>query len=177
MKLIILDRDGVINYDSENYIRSPEDWIPIPGSLEAIARLTKANYYVVVATNQAGVGRGYYDESVLQKIHEKMQKAVTAAGGKIDGIFFCPHHPDDQCACRKPKPGLLFEIARQLKVELTGVPLVGDSLRDIQAAQAVGCDPILVKTGNGLSTLANHADLPGVKVFEDLAAVANALTK
>ena len=175
MKLIILDRDGVINYDSDDYIKSPEEWSPIPGSLEAIARLTRAGYRIVVATNQSGVGRGLYDLETLQRINDKMNHAVAAEGGAIEAIFFCPHTPEDHCDCRKPKPGLLRDIAASLQVDLKGVPAIGDSLRDIQAAQAVGARPILVRTGKGEGTVVRGEGLAGVPVYPDLAAAVDAL--
>jgi D-glycero-D-manno-heptose 1,7-bisphosphate phosphatase len=154
MKLIILDRDGVINYDSADYIKSPAEWKPIPGSLEAIARLNQAGYHVVVATNQSGIGRGLFDVATLNAIHEKMHKALGLAGGRIDAVFFCPHTQDTDCDCRKPKPGLLEDIAHRFNTELTGVPVIGDSLRDLQAAAAVGAQPVLVLTGKGERTVA-----------------------
>lgn len=175
MKLIILDRDGVINYDSDEYIKSPDEWAPIPGSLEAIARLNRAGYTVVVATNQSGVGQGLFDLNTLQKIHEKMQQEVARVGGKIDEIFFCPHTPGDHCDCRKPKPGLLLEIAKKFHHDLKNVPAVGDSLRDIEAAQAVGAQPVLVRTGKG-EAVAKSGKLPaGVEVHDDLAAFVDVL--
>lgn len=177
MKLIILDRDGVINEDSDDYIKSPEEWVPIPGSLQAIARLTQAGYRIVVASNQSGLARGLFDRDTLQRIHDKMHRAVSATGGAIEAIFFCPHGPDDGCECRKPKPGLLREIAVNLQVDLRGVPAVGDSLRDIQAAQAVGARPILVRTGKGASAVAEGKGLAGVEVYADLAAAADALLR
>jgi D-glycero-D-manno-heptose 1,7-bisphosphate phosphatase len=171
MKLVILDRDGVINYDSEAYIKSPDEWHPIPGSLEAIARLNQAGYRIAVATNQSGVGRGYYDLAMLARIHQKMNDALTEVGGKIEAIFFCPHTPEMACECRKPKPGLLFQIAKYFQIELKGIPAVGDSLRDIQAARAVAARPILVKTGN------KDAFLEKVEIYPDLASVADSLIK
>ena len=177
MKLIILDRDGVINYDSDDYIKSPEEWSPIPGSLEAIARLTRAGYRIVVATNQSGVGRGLYDLETLQRINDKMNHAVAAEGGAIEAIFFCPHTPEDHCDCRKPKPGLLRDIAASLQVDLKGVPAIGDSLRDIQAAQAVGARPILVRTGKGEKTAVRGEGLAGVAIYVDLAAATDALLR
>jgi D-glycero-D-manno-heptose 1,7-bisphosphate phosphatase len=176
MKLIILDRDGVINYDSAQFIKSPEEWRPIEGSLDAIARLNQAGYRVVVATNQSGVGRGLFDMDTLNAIHEKMIKAVTQAGGRIEGIFYCPHAADSTCNCRKPRPGMLEEISRRFNVDLRGQPTVGDSLRDIQAGLAVGCVPYLVRTGKGEKT-ASSPDLPeGTAIFPNLAAVVTHLT-
>jgi D-glycero-D-manno-heptose 1,7-bisphosphate phosphatase len=174
MKLIILDRDGVINEDSGNFIKSPEEWIPITGSLEAIARLTLAGYLVVVATNQSGIARGLFDIQTLNRIHQKMHQLTQEAGGVIQAVFFCPDvdmaNPD-----RKPNPGMLKKIAQRLKISLKGVPVVGDSLRDLQSAQAVGARPILVLTGNGRNTLDNDIDLNAVQVFDDLSAVVDAL--
>ncbi|MGB9428441.1 MAG: D-glycero-beta-D-manno-heptose 1,7-bisphosphate 7-phosphatase [Gammaproteobacteria bacterium] len=172
MRLVVLDRDGVINYDSDAYIKSPEEWIPIPGSLDAIARLHRAGFTVVVATNQAGVGRGLFDLATLEAIHHKMRTAVEQAGGKLDSIFVCPHAPWDNCDCRKPKPGLLKQIAERFHISLQGVPVIGDSLRDIEAAESVGARPLLVRSGYGEKTLAN-LDVPRrVEVFADLAAAA-----
>jgi D-glycero-D-manno-heptose 1,7-bisphosphate phosphatase len=170
MKLVILDRDGVINFDSPNYIKSPAEWKAIPGSPEAIARLNQAGYRVVVATNQSGVGRQLFDMDTLNAIHEKMHKTVAAAGGRIDAIFFCPHPADSSCDCRKPKPGMFERIAACYNIDLTSVPAVGDSLRDLQAAAAAGALPMLVLTGKGEKTLAD-GDLPeDTLVFKDLAA-------
>ena len=172
MKLIILDRDGTINHDSDQYIKSPAEWKPIPGSLVAIARLTQGGWRVVVATNQAGISRGLFDMSTLNAIHSEMHRAVGQAGGRIDAIFFCPHAADTNCQCRKPKPGLLLEIAARFGVELEGVPMVGDSLRDVGAAAAAGAQPWLVLTGNGRKTR-DAGGLPkGTEIFADLAAVA-----
>ena len=176
MKLIILDRDGVINHDSAQFIKSPEEWKPIPGSLEAIARLNQWGYRVVVATNQSGVGRGLFEMDTLNAIHEKMVKACANVGARIDAIFFCPHPADSTCECRKPKPGLLREIAARYNTDLTGVPTVGDSLRDLQAGVAVGCKPYLVLTGKGSKTQQEEGLPPDTTVFADLAAVAAHLT-
>ncbi len=175
MRLIILDRDGVINEDSDDFIKSPREWQPIPGSLDAIARLTQADYRVVVATNQSGVARGLFDLETLMQIHAKMERLVSDAGGRIEAVFFCPHGPDEGCDCRKPKPGMFIDIGRRLMVDLDGVPAVGDSLRDLQAANAAGATPMLVRTGKGLRTLARPETIVGVKVFDDLAAVADQL--
>jgi D-glycero-D-manno-heptose 1,7-bisphosphate phosphatase len=170
MKLIILDRDGVINRDSEDYIKTSEEWIPLPGSLEAIARLNHAGYRVVVATNQSGLGRRLLDMEALNRIHEKMHRLVYEAGGSIDAIFFCPD-TDDANYYRKPNPGMLEDIGQRLKMKLEDVPVVGDSLRDLKAAQAVGAKPILVRTGKGERTLSENPDLQGIWVFDDLAAM------
>lgn len=170
MKLIILDRDGVINFDSAQFIKSPDEWKPIPGSLAAIARLNQSGYRVVVATNQSGVGRGLFEMDTLNAIHEKMHKALAQVGGRIDAIFFCPHTSADNCACRKPKPGMLHEISKRFNTNLTDVPALGDALRDLEAAVAVGAKPILVLTGKGKKT-AIDPELPaGTLVFPDLAA-------
>lgn len=174
MKLIILDRDGVINEDSDNYIRAPDQWLPIPGSLEAIARLSHAGYRVVVATNQSGIGRDLFSIETLNQIHEKMHRFAHEAGGAIEAVFFCPD-TDNANPDRKPNPGLLKDIGRRLRINLNGIPVVGDSLRDVQAAQAVGARPILVRTGKGERTLAGKNDIDGVMVFADLATVADFL--
>ena len=170
MKLVILDRDGVINHDSDEYIKSPEVWVPIPGSLEAIARLHREGYKVVVVTNQSGVGRGLFDMNMLGRIHSKMLEAVRAKGGEIDAIFFCPHRPEDNCRCRKPQPGLYQEVTERLKVNLSGVYSVGDSERDIIVARLVSARPVLVRSGKGKRTLKKSKALADVPVFEDLAA-------
>lgn len=175
MKLIILDRDGVINHDSDKYIKSPEEWRPIPGSLEAIARLHREGYHVVIATNQSGVARGLFDLNVLSKIHNKMLEAVRATGGEIEAIFFCPHGPDDGCRCRKPLPGLFEEIADRMKMNLGGVYSVGDTEHDVLAARAVAARPAMVRTGKGERALKKSENLKGVPVFADLAAFADAL--
>lgn len=172
MKLVVLDRDGTINHDSDQYIKSPAEWKPIKGSLDAIARLTQAGWRVVVATNQSGIGRGLFDMSTLNAIHDTMQRAVQQAGGRIDAIFFCPHAADSNCECRKPKPGMLLEIARRMNASLEGVPVVGDSLRDLQAAAAVGARPVLVLTGKGRKTRDAGGLPPGTEIFADLAAFA-----
>lgn len=175
-KLIVLDRDGVINEDSDEYIKSPDEWVPVPGALEAIARLTQAGYDIVVATNQSGVGRGLYTLDTMHAIHNKMLDMLTPMGGRISAIFFCPHTPEDQCDCRKPKPGMFLEIARRYgRNSLEGVPLVGDTRRDLEAGIAVGCAPWLVLTGKGQETF-RAGDLPeGTKVRPSLLAVAREL--
>lgn len=175
MKLVILDRDGVINHDSEQYIKSAEEWQPIAGSLEAIARFTQAGYHVVVATNQSGLGRGLFDMTALNAMHDKMHKAVNQLGGRIDAVFFCPHAQDAGCACRKPQPGMLLEIAARFNVALEGAPAIGDSLRDLQAASAAGARPILVLTGKGEQTRKAGGLPEGTEVHQDLAAAAAAL--
>ena len=175
MKTIILDRDGVINIDSALYIKSPAEWKPIEGSLEAIARLNQAGYRVVVATNQSGIGRGLFDMDTLNAMHEKMHKHLVGVGGRVDAIFYCPHTADEQCDCRKPKPGMFERIAKVYNIELKGVPTIGDSLRDLQAGSTAGCTPILVRTGKGLKTEA-EGNLPkGTAVYDNLAAAVDAL--
>ncbi|MBI2318054.1 MAG: D-glycero-beta-D-manno-heptose 1,7-bisphosphate 7-phosphatase [Betaproteobacteria bacterium] len=175
MKLVILDRDGVINYDSDEYIRGPEDWRAIPGSLEAIARLSQAGFGVVVATNQSGLARGLLDMAALNAIHAKMYRAVGQVGGRIEAIFYCPDLPDSNSPCRKPNPGMYRAIAERFNVPLERVPAVGDSRHDLQAAEAVGAQPILVMTGKGAKTRA-EGNLPAsTLIFADLAAVAEAL--
>lgn len=177
MKLIILDRDGVINHDSPDFIKSPAEWIPIPGSLEAIARLNQAGYRVVVATNQSGVARGLFDITTLNAIHAKLHASAQLVGADIDAIFFCPHAAIDGCDCRKPKSGMFEEIGKRFKVNLKGVPTVGDSLRDLQAGFNRGCTPYLVLTGKGEKTQATGGLPPGTQVFPDLAAMVNAFLK
>lgn len=176
-KLILLDRDGVINEDSDNYIKSPDEWRPIPGSLEAIARLNRAGYRIVVITNQSGISKGLFDLEGLAAMHNKMLRLASEVGGRIDAIFFCPHGPEAKCSCRKPKPGMFEQAALRYGVSLNGVVAVGDSLRDLQAAAAVGCRTFLVKTGKGLRTLADKSEaLPtGTQVFDDLLAIAKLL--
>jgi D-glycero-D-manno-heptose 1,7-bisphosphate phosphatase len=177
MKLVILDRDGVINQDNDAYIKSPDEWQPVPGSLEAIAKLTQAGYHVVVATNQSGIGRGLFEMATLNAIHDKMYRAVAQAGGRIDAVFYCPHGQDANCDCRKPKPGLLEEIGRRFNTELKGVPSIGDGLRDLQASVAVGAQPILVLTGKGEKTRL-AGDLPaGTRIYADLAAAVKSFVK
>ncbi len=175
VKLIVLDRDGVINYDSEQFIKSPDEWRPIPGSLEAISRLNHAGFRVVVATNQSGLGRGLFDMATLIAINDKMHKALAQIGGRIDALFYCPHTADSACECRKPKPGLLIEIGNRFGVDLTGIPCVGDSVRDLQAAAAVEAQPILVLTGKGEKTLRDGVFPTNTVIFPDLAFVATAL--
>lgn len=174
-QLIILDRDGVINEDSDQFIKSAEEFKAIPGSLEAIARLSQNGYRVVIATNQSGLGRGLFDMDALNKIHNKMHQALANLGGQISAIFFCPHTPDDQCSCRKPKDGMFKEIASTFNVSLKDVPSVGDSLRDLQASFGAGCRPILVLTGKGQKTLSENHLPQHTLVFADLAAVVDFL--
>ncbi len=175
VKLIILDRDGVINQDSEHFIKSPDEWRAVPGSLEAIARLNHAGYRVVVATNQSGIGRGLFDMAMLNAIHEKMHRALAHAGARVDAIFFCPHTADAKCECRKPRPGMLVEIGKRFNVELTGVPCIGDSLRDLVSADAVGAQPMLVLTGKGEKTLRDGNFPKNTVIFPDLAFAVSAL--
>jgi len=177
MKLIILDRDGVINFGSEQFIKSPDEWKPIPGSLEAIARLTREGWRVVVATNQSGLARGLFEMATLNAIHAKMHKAAAQAGGRIEAVFYCPHAADMDCACRKPKPGLFDEIASRYGRELKDIPAVGDSLRDLQAAASVGAQPLLVRTGKGEKTLAAGGLPENTPVFADLSEAVEYLLK
>ncbi len=164
---VLLDRDGVINIDSDDYIKSAEEWIPIPQSIEAIALFCKQGYKVVVITNQSGLGRGFYDRAALDKMHHKMTRLVVAQGGEIDSIYYCPHIPEDNCECRKPKPGMLNQFAKDKNRALADIYFVGDKLADINAATSAGARPILVKTGKGKTTLMNN---PGIKhpIFENL---------
>jgi D-glycero-D-manno-heptose 1,7-bisphosphate phosphatase len=176
MKLVILDRDGVINEESPEFIRSPQAFRPIPGSLEAIARFTQAGVHVAIATNQSGLARGYFDVDTLNRIHALMCSRAAAVGGHIDLIAFCPHGPDAHCPCRKPAPGLLESITARFAVALGTVPFIGDSLRDLQAAERAGTRPILVRTGNGAATARSlPSSLANVSVFPDLRSAADNL--
>lgn len=169
-KLVILDRDGVINHDSDAYIKSLEEWIPYPTSISAIAKLSHSGYSVAVATNQSGISRGYYDEATLHAMHKRLITLVEAEGGTISHIAYCPHGPDDHCACRKPLPGLLLQIQQQLGMHsLEGSWMVGDSLRDLQAGEAVGCNTVLVRTGKGANTETKGIGLDQAHIFNDLA--------
>jgi len=170
MRYIILDRDGVINYESSEYIKSPEEWRAIPGSLEAIATLNRAGYKVLIVTNQSGIARGYYDLATLSDIHEKLVRELAEVGGYIDEIFFCPHHPDEQCSCRKPRVGMLESITQKYPVKLSDTFFIGDSLVDLQAAQTAGCIPLLVLTGNGHKTITNNPELTHISRFANLSA-------
>ncbi|MDD5320193.1 MAG: D-glycero-beta-D-manno-heptose 1,7-bisphosphate 7-phosphatase [Methylococcales bacterium] len=174
-RYILLDRDGVINQDSDSFIKSPEEWQPIEGSLDAIALLNRHGYKIAIITNQSGLSRGLFDEAMLEKIHAKMQQMVEEKGGKIDAIYVCPHGPGDECNCRKPKPGMLETFASEHSVDLKDIAFIGDSLRDMQAARAVGAIPILVKTGKGQKTLSNN---PGLHLlfFENLYEAAKHIT-
>ena len=176
--LLILDRDGVINRDSREFVKNVDEWLPIPGSIEAIAKLSKAGYTVAVASNQSGLARGLFDRKALRAMHRKLRRLVAAEGGRIDRIVVCPHGPKDGCHCRKPAPGLLQRLARYYCTSLDGVPAVGDSLRDLEAAVAAGATPILVRTGNGKAVARRlPKSLRSVSVFDNLAAVADALLK
>ena len=169
MKLVVLDRDGVINFDSVHFIKSTNEWIPIPGSLEAIALLNQNGYRVAIATNQSGISRGLFDMVTLNAIHDKMHKALGQLGGRIDAMFYCPHAAENHCSCRKPKPGMMEEIGRRFGMDMKGVPMVGDALRDLQAGAELGMQPILVRTGKGEETLAAGGLPEGTLVFADLA--------
>lgn len=171
-RLIVLDRDGVINRESREFIRSPEEWQPLPGSIEAIADLTAAGFVVVVATNQSGVGRGLFTADTLSAIHARMTSAVGSAGGRLAGIFFCPHRPEDNCECRKPRPGLLRQIETHFGTSLRGQPVIGDSYRDLEAAWSVDARAMLVRTGNGAVTEGRLTADAVVEVFSDLQAAA-----
>jgi D-glycero-D-manno-heptose 1,7-bisphosphate phosphatase len=175
MKLVILDRDGTINHDSDEYIKSPEEWRPIKGSLEGIARLTQAGYRIVVATNQSGIARGLFDTRTLFAIHDTLLRALAQVGGRIDAFFFCPHAAEAGCQCRKPQPGMLLEVARRFNVSLDDTYMVGDALRDLEAAAAAGARPVLVLTGKGAKTRDGGKLPPGTRVFPDLAAFAEHL--
>jgi len=176
MKLVILDRDGTINEGRTDFVSSPEEWVPLPGALEAIARLNHAGFHVVVVSNQPGLGRGLFDVSTLNAMHAKMHKALAAVGGRVDVIFYCPHGPEEQCNCRMPAPGLFEQIAERYGMSLAGVPAVGDRLRDLQAGAAVGCEPHLVLTGayaTGVSDPLPADFPPGTRVHADLDAFAS----
>ena len=177
MKLIILDRDGVINHDSDDYIKTVDEWIPIEGSLQAMSKLYNAGYRVVIATNQSGIARGYFDIETLHAMHQKMEQMLAQLGGKIEAVYYCPHGPDSNCKCRKPKDGMFQEITKRYQCGLLNVPAIGDSLRDIQAARKVNATPILVRTGEGERTLASATkkELKGVAVYQDLAEAVDAI--
>jgi len=176
--LIILDRDGVINRDSRAFVKSAEEWLPLPGSVAAIARLAQAGYTVTVASNQSGLARGLFDRRALSAMHRKLRRLVAAAGGRVDRIVICPHGPDDNCACRKPRPGLLRRLARHYDTALAGVVVIGDSRRDLEAALAAGATPVLVRTGNGARTEKElSGPLADVAVYDDLAAAVSALVE
>lgn len=176
LKIIVIDRDGVINQDSPNFIRSAADFHALPGSYAAIAKLNRAGYKVVVATNQSGIARGYFTMNELKNIHHKMLTELQAVGGHVDGIFICPHGPDANCDCRKPQAGLLREIATKFALTADAMLVIGDSIRDLQAAQNFGCAALLVTTGNGAKTAADlRNQLPTIVVLPDLAAAADYL--
>jgi D-glycero-D-manno-heptose 1,7-bisphosphate phosphatase len=181
-KLVILDRDGTINEDRDDFVKSPEEWVPLPGALEAIARLNQAGWHVAVATNQAGLARGTFDMATLNAMHLKMSQALAVAGGRIDAVFFCPHAPEDGCDCRKPLPGLVEQIGERFNVALTQVPLVGDTVRDLLAGAAKGCPTHLVRTGKAAALDAAQiaavcAEVPGTQVHADLAAFVDHLLR
>jgi D-glycero-D-manno-heptose 1,7-bisphosphate phosphatase len=173
-RLVMIDRDGVINEDSGEFIKSVAEWRPIKGSLEAIVSLHRAGWIVAVVTNQSGVGRGLYDEATLAQIHEHMRARVRAAGGELAGVYYCPHLPDAGCECRKPKPGMFRALERELGVSVVGAPYIGDRISDVEAADAVGARPMLVRTGTGAATVA-LLGARRVPVFDDLAAAARSL--
>ncbi len=175
MQLVILDRDGVINKESADFIKSPDEWQALPGSLEAISRLTHADYRIVIATNQSGIARGLFDMETLNAVHDRMHKELESVGGHIEAIFFCPHGPNDGCGCRKPAPGLFTDIAARLRIPLDGVPVVGDRLADLTVARSVGARPMLVRTGHGRETEAAGTGLNNVEIFDDLAAASQAM--
>ena len=182
MKLVILDRDGTLNFDRDDYVTSADEWRPIPGALEAVARLTQAGWHAVVATNQSGLGRGLFDMAALNAMHLKLNQLMTQAGGRIDAVFFCPHTPDDDCDCRKPLPGLMQQIGERYALDLKNVPAVGDSRRDLQAAIAAGCEPHLVLSGKSAELdddqrAALLAQVPGTQVHADLGAFADFLLR
>ncbi|MFL2546474.1 MAG: D-glycero-beta-D-manno-heptose 1,7-bisphosphate 7-phosphatase [Candidatus Rariloculaceae bacterium] len=176
VKLIVLDRDGVINEDSAAYIKSPAEWRPLAGSIEAIATLNAAGFEIVVVSNQSGIGRGLFSEESLEAIHRKLNEVVAAAGGRIGGIYYCPHAPDEDCECRKPRPGLLRQVADDFDVSLESVPVLGDKASDIEMARRVGARPILVLTGYGQETAGSISD-DAVETFADLAAAAATLIR
>lgn len=180
MKLVVIDRDGTINEDRDDYVKSPDEWVPLPGALEAIARLNHAGWHVVLASNQSGLGRGLFDMAALNAMHVKMNQMLARQGGRIDAIFFCPHAPDEQCDCRKPLPGLFQQIAERYGIDMSEVPVVGDSPRDLLAGAAVGCEPHLVRSGKAAElddTQLAHllAQIPGTVVHADLPAFAEFL--
>jgi len=178
VKLIILDRDGVINEDSDNYIKSADEWVAIPGSLESISRLNHAGYKIAIATNQSGLSRGLFTINALNEIHQKLYRSLDRVGGHIDAIFFCPHGPNDNCTCRKPKPGMLHQIKKTFSIDLSSVFVVGDSYRDIVSAKAANAIPILVRTGKGKRTLASHPGLiREIPVFNNLSSCVEFLLK
>lgn len=168
-KMVILDRDGVINHVADDDVTTVDGWDPIPGSIEAISRLKKAGYLVTIATNHSGIARGLYGEEELQAMHKKMQRMLATRGASVDGIFYCPHGPEANCICRKPKPGLLFQIAKKFEIDLSETPLVGDNISDIQAAKMANAKPILVRTGKGEYVMQHFPEALDVPVYDDLA--------
>lgn len=180
MKLIILGRDGILNEYRDDHVKSPEEWQPVRGALEAVARLNQAGWHVVVATNQAGIGRGMIDMASVNLIHAHMNKLMQAQGARLDAVFFCPHTPEERCDCRKPLPGMMREIGRRYGVDLHQVPVAADTLRDLQAAQAAGCEPHLVRTGRAARLDDAQVgqlvqEVPEARVHADLAALADHL--
>ena len=180
MKLLILGRDGILNEYREDHVKAPEEWVPIRGALEALSRLNHAGWHAVVATNQAGIGRGMIDMAAVNAIHQQMVRLAQASGGRIDAVFFCPHTPEERCDCRKPLPGMMREIGRRYGVDLRAVPMVADTLRDLLAAQAAGCVPHLVLSGRAAdlddaSLRQILQQVPGTTVHRDLAAFADHL--
>ncbi len=168
-KMVILDRDGVINHQADDDVTTVDGWDPIPGSIEAINRLKKAGYLVTIASNHSGIARGYYSEKDLQQMNDKMQKLLAIRGASVDGIFYCPHGPEANCICRKPKPGLLFKIAKQFEIDLSQTPVVGDNISDIQAAKMANARPVLVRTGKGEYVMQHFPEALDVPVYDDLA--------
>jgi D-glycero-D-manno-heptose 1,7-bisphosphate phosphatase len=167
--MVILDRDGVINHLMDDDVTTVDGWDPIPGSIEAINRLKKAGYLVTIASNHSGIARGLYSETELQEMHEKMQKLLATRGASVDGIFYCPHGPEANCICRKPKPGMLFKIASQFNIDLSQTPVVGDNISDIQAARMANARPVLVRTGKGEYVMQHFPEALDVPVYDDLA--------
>jgi D-glycero-D-manno-heptose 1,7-bisphosphate phosphatase len=180
VKLIILGRDGILNDFRDDHVKAPEEWFPIPGALEAVARLNHAGWHAVVATNQSGIGRGMIDMASVNAVHAHLYKSLMAVGGRIDAVFFCPHTPEDKCGCRKPQPGLMNDIGKRYGIDLKHVPMVADTLRDLQAAHAAGCEPHLVCTGRAAGLDAQQirqlvSQVPGARAHADLAALAEHL--
>lgn len=180
VKLIILGRDGILNEYRDDHVKAPAEWVPVPGALEAVSRLNHAGWHAVVATNQAGIGRGMIDMASVNLIHAHMNKLMQAQGARLDAVFFCPHTPEDQCECRKPQPGMMLEIGRRYGIDLHQVPVAADTLRDLQAAHAAGCEPHLVRTGRAAGLDESQIEqwrqqVPGVRVHADLAALAEHL--
>jgi D-glycero-D-manno-heptose 1,7-bisphosphate phosphatase len=182
VKLVILGRDGVLNQFREGHVTAPEEWVPVPGALEALARLNHAGWHVVVATNQSGIGRSMIDMSTVNAVHAHMNRQLQLVGGRIDAVFLCPHTPEDDCACRKPKPGLMLDIARRYGVDIAQIPMVGDTARDLLAAAAAGCEPHLVRSGRAADLTpealqALQAQVPGARVHASLSGFVDHLLK